>query len=230
MNKFKLLILVLFLTNSNNILGQRYCSKDTLFKWNNLNRFYLGLEIGSGMEINQKLPINNFDHFAKFEMGLRIYLKKIVFGLRAGELYSSNENAGNIKNLAVRGEFNNQFSTFYTGFMLTSPKYILIEPSIFYMLNRGFLEYDSLKYSNYSGNEPELVYRIESLGIGFNAYFNLYYLSPNLFSGFLPLYIYTQVAFQRPINKDSTTLGHLQNFSIGISMFQFFYKRSYNHF
>jgi hypothetical protein len=230
MNKFKLLIIILFLTNSNNIFGQKYCSKDTLFRWNNLKLFYLGFEVGSGIVANKKLPIDNFKQFTKFEMGLRIYLKKFVFGSRIGQLYTGDKEAGNVNNIVVAGEFINHFSTFYTGYMLTSPKYILIEPSIFYLLNRGFLQYDSLKYTNYSGNETERVYRIQSLGIGFNTYFNLYYLSPNLFSGFLPLYLYCQIAFQSPISMGSTKSGHLQNFSIGISMFPFFYKRGYEHF
>lgn len=230
MGNIRLLNLVLFLTVSFHSFGQKYCSKDTMFKWTNLRLFYLGFEVGSGLENNYKLPINNFNRFAKVEFGARIYVKKFVVGWRGGFLPSSDKNAGNVNNLIVNGKFDNRQTTIYTGFMATSPKYIMIEPCIYYTVNKGLLFYDSVQYGKYSDNRPEIAYKIPSFGAGFNAYINLYPFSPKLFSGFLPLYLYTQVSFLCPTEIVSPQWGHLQNFSIGITMFPFFYNKRYGHF
>jgi hypothetical protein len=204
-------------------LGQSKCQKDTMFKWNNLRLISLGLEAGSGYFNNNKLEIDNFKTFVKIEFGARVYLKKFVLGWRGSFLLSGNKNSGNVNNINVNGKFENRQSTMYVGFMVTSPKYILIEPAIYYSFNKGLLFYDSLKYGGYTNNYPTATYKLRSIGIGFNSYINLNSITPKVMNGY-PLYIYTQLCFLMPTQDKYSNGGFLQNLSIGITFFPFFYK------
>jgi hypothetical protein len=201
--------------------------KDTLFKAKNMNPYFFGVEFGYGNLRNQNIPINNFSYFNKFELGLRFHLKKAVLGCRMGQLYSKNKNAGNVKNRVVNGEFNNNQFNFFIGYLITSPKYIGLEPIISYTLNRGYLLYDSLRYTNYSGNVPENIYNLNSLGAGVNAYININSIWEKLLYGF-PLYIYVNYTVSMPFNQFKYLNQQLHHFSIGITLYTFSYRS--NHF
>lgn len=208
-------------------LGQFITERDTLFKWKNLRPVTLGFEAGAGYFKTNQQNVNNFDHFSKIEFGLRVYVKKIVFGWRGGFLQSNNKNAGNVDNVDVNGQIENRQSSMFVGFLMTSPKHISLEPAIFYSINRGLLFLDSLDYGKYFRNEPIENYRVKSFGFGLNSYINLNTVFPKVFRGF-PIYVYTQVSFQIPTQRKISTNELLQNYSIGLTLFPFFYKS--NHF
>lgn len=196
-----------------------------MFKWSNLRWVYLGLEAGSGYLNNQGIQLKNFNGFTKLEFGALIYVKKICFGWRGSFLFSGDKNAGNVNDVKLNGKIENSYHTLYMGYMANSPKYIMIEPAIFYTLNKGRVFYDSVKYGNYSKNYPETIYQLQTIGIGFNTYWSINRLFPKIAYRFLPMYIYTQISFQIPNSIRRRNFEHIQHFSLGISLFPFYYNK-----
>lgn len=217
----KIILIYLTLLFPQFYFGKTCSLNDTTFKWQNVRLISFGLEASTGFFKNHKINLNNFNGFGKVEFGARLYIKKIVCGLRYSFLISQNKSAGDLNNLNIPGEIDNRQTTFFTGYMVTSPKYVVIEPALFYSNNKGQLYYDSLKYGSYSKNKPTEIYNFKTLGLGFNTYLNLTNVFPKTLTSNV-LYVFTQINWQQPIKNVSIKNNYLLNFSFGITLFPFF--------